>query len=308
MSFSADGKRLVYVEGMGTIHLMKAAFDPVKPAVAGEATAITEGAVLDYHASVSPDGGWIVFLRRTTGQEDLFVVRSDGTDCRRITSDEHKERGPRWAPTGDQIAFISDHGESYEIWSVRPDGSGLRQLTDAPGIRHAAPVWSPDGKRLAVSDFKNRVAYVVDLSLEPGDREPQQLPPINDEIPGVIVTAWSPDGSRLACSGCDAEGAQKGVFLYSLQSGEYRRIRELGAMPHWLSDNRRLIMWSDRSVFDEEAVGSSLVLLDPETGAETLLELPAQGWLFDFTLSNDDRWIYFSCGEAQADLWLIELE
>lgn len=81
-----------------------------------------------------------------------------------------------------------------DIWTVRPDGSRLRQVTT---IGHADnPRWSPDGSRLLfVRSFpqakrpKNEL-WVINSS----GAEPAQLLPATD----VVAADWSPDGSAIA--------------------------------------------------------------------------------------------------------------
>jgi Tol biopolymer transport system component len=51
------------------------------------------------------------------------------------------------APSG-RIVFVREVGQQAELFSIRPDGSGLTRLTHEPAY-DSAPVWSPDGRRIA---------------------------------------------------------------------------------------------------------------------------------------------------------------
>jgi Tol biopolymer transport system component len=96
---------------------------------------------------VGASGGRIAFTRNRSGREDIYTVRPDGTDLRRITRRGGTE--PSWSPDGSRLAFARNGG----IWVVDADGGQPRRV-----IRRAAnqPVWSPDGKRIAfVSAFTN---------------------------------------------------------------------------------------------------------------------------------------------------------
>jgi len=77
-------------------------------------------------------------------QEDLFIIRKDGTGLRQLTDDNYKDRTPRWSPDGRRIAFYSDRSGMWQAWTINPDGSGLQQITYSPTLV-TAPIWSPDG-------------------------------------------------------------------------------------------------------------------------------------------------------------------
>jgi Tol biopolymer transport system component len=54
---------------------------------------------------------------------------------------------PVWSPRGDLIAFIRRAGADFQVFTIRPDGTGLKQLTSTHG-NDAHLAWSPDGERL----------------------------------------------------------------------------------------------------------------------------------------------------------------
>jgi WD40 repeat protein len=96
----------------------------------------------------------------TSPQEDLLVARTDGSQYRRLTDDGFRDRGPVWSPDGQHIAFYSDRSGTYEVWTIRPDGSGLQRITSFE--RANFPVWSPDGRRLAISIFGASGWHIID--------------------------------------------------------------------------------------------------------------------------------------------------
>ena len=71
-------------------------------------------------------------------------------------------------PQGDEavFAFASDDGD---IYTVRADGTDLRQLTDGPGVA-SYPVWSPDGTRIAYHDWHDGADSLVVMDAGGGDR------------------------------------------------------------------------------------------------------------------------------------------
>ncbi len=103
---------------------------------------------------VSPDSDWIVFVVRKTdleankGRSDLWLVRTDGTGLRRLTSHPEADSDPRWAPESESVWFISGRSGSSQVWSIRIDGGEARQVTDEP-LDVGNLVVSPDGKHIA---------------------------------------------------------------------------------------------------------------------------------------------------------------
>ncbi|MCK5172499.1 MAG: PD40 domain-containing protein, partial [Planctomycetes bacterium] len=89
-------------------------------------------------AQVSPDGGLIVFVLRKTdleenkGRTDLWLVGTDGSDLRRLTSHPEGDSNPRWSPDGRYVYFVSSRSDSSQVWRIRVDGGEAEQVTDEP--------------------------------------------------------------------------------------------------------------------------------------------------------------------------------
>ena len=142
------------------------------------------------------------------------TANPDGSSLHVIRNQVYVEY-PAGSPDGTQIAFMSQepdaHGSdpNYDIFVMNADGSGLRQLTDAPG-EDGFPSWSPDGAMIAYSttrdDCSNSTAadcrttadvgpyqtiYVMNTDGSNQHRLSLQL--------GQFVD-WSPDGRYLVLS------------------------------------------------------------------------------------------------------------
>ena len=115
--------------------------------------------------AVSPDGRWIVFTRRKTdldadkGRTDLWIMRSDGTGMRPLTTNPASDGSPQWLAGADgqtsTVAFLSSRDGATakgttQVWAIDVDGGEARRLTDLPVDVDTLRV-SQDGKLLAVS-------------------------------------------------------------------------------------------------------------------------------------------------------------
>ena len=293
LSLSKDGK-LVYATNESRSNLVRLSFDPERGAVSGEPQPVTQGARTVRSAVASPDGRWVAF-DTASPQEDLFIVRPDGTGQSQLTNDAARDRIPRWSADGSRILFYSDRGGEYGAWTIRADGSDLKAIPHGPGPLYS-PLWSPDGRWLAGS-LGNGSAALVDLTL-PVERRLKLLPP-----PGrgqvFSPTSWSADGGRLAGTVDAAEQTERssrlGIALYTLASGTYEKLTESGETPRWLAHGRGLIYLDAGRIF----------LLDLATGKPRPLLASSSGSAFtSVNVSPDDRTLFAVRASDEGDVWL----
>jgi len=105
----------------------------------------------------SPDGRQIAFRRQLRKRSAIFVVSANGGRARRVVAPAGGVADKiDWSPDSLRIVFSAPvfgqaEQPSSNVFTIRPDGSGLRQLTHARGgkVNNGADAWSPDGKRIA---------------------------------------------------------------------------------------------------------------------------------------------------------------
>lgn len=161
--------------------------------------------------AVSPDAALVALSNGDGGEfspRNIYVMKVDGTQRRRITTVPEvdfrlrslQEDGPAWAPGGTHIVFASNrccdgHStmERYGLYVVRPDGSGLRALTNVVAS-DMYPAWSPDATRIAFirseSAFRSEI-WMMDVD----GSDPRPVVRNNRQN---IAVAWSPDARHLA--------------------------------------------------------------------------------------------------------------
>ena len=218
--FSRDGARMVLGATDRSFGLTLYDFDPTSTGLGAIRTTI-RSASLGW-CDPSNDGAWLACTSRT-GHEDIVLMRSDGSETRRLTDDSLKDRMPRWSPDNRTLAFMSLRTGRWELWAIGADGSGLRQLTDL-GATPAWATWSPDGRRIAAS---TRIAppgvWFIDMS-----RASTGETSVFVQTNKVSVDSWSSDGTWLAGAETNAAGNPGAPLLWDVHA---QRVVKRFALP-----------------------------------------------------------------------------
>ena len=109
----------------------------------------------DIPADYAPDGSRLLFLRENPqlshgGRLALFEIGLDGMGITQLTRWSLNAGSGRWSPDGSRIVFAVGAGRSKgSIWTIRPDGTGLRKLFQDPRGGFAfQPTWAPSGDHI----------------------------------------------------------------------------------------------------------------------------------------------------------------
>jgi Tol biopolymer transport system component len=87
----------------------------------------------------------IVFVSSKNGNEDIFIMETDGSGLKQLTQSTSKDAYPSPSPDGKKIAYTADIGGYWQIMVMDWDGENKVQLTDDP-VRSGYPTWSFDGR------------------------------------------------------------------------------------------------------------------------------------------------------------------
>jgi serine/threonine protein kinase len=300
MSFSRDGKSLVYVRYESMANIQSMPFDASSGKVSGEPAWVTRGFTGVSHPQLSPDGERYVARWPRLTQEDIAIFNKDGSNWRALTDDKFQDRRPRWFPDGQRVAFSSDRSGINQIWSINADGTGLRQLTFADGNGASTPVLSPDGKGLAYLQIKDKgaSAFVINPAKSWQEQSPKQLPPVPAPSGYFIPNDWSSDGGKLIGTFVDEDRNETGVGVYSFSSDSYERLSEIGGYPTWLKNSSKFIFIHKTTIYLAEAAGKK---------ARPIFA-PSLHGLQTPSLSADNRTIFYRFLQVEADVWLLSLE
>ena len=197
----------------------------------GQMTRLTTARGYDAEGRYSPDGQWIAFssmrdaYNRTLPAEEqtqlerdpsyfaeIYIMRADGSEQRRLTSVPGYDGGPFFTHDGSRIVWrrFDESGLVADIYTMKPDGSDVRRLTDF-GAMSWAPYEHPSGAYFIFASnklgFENFELFMVDAA---GAKEPVRVT-YSDGFDGLPVP--SPDGRMLAWTSSRAGGSAGQIFL-----------------------------------------------------------------------------------------------
>jgi dipeptidyl aminopeptidase/acylaminoacyl peptidase len=149
--WSPDGSRMAVVNGasgFGQIGVLDVATGMVTP--------VTYEPREHSAPAWSPDGAHLVFVRADEGgmSNDVVVTPADGSGSPRVvTRGKGWRSSPSFSPDGSRIAFLeSTSVRTTDLWSVGPDGDGLRQITNSMGRIDSASLREAQEIAYAASD------------------------------------------------------------------------------------------------------------------------------------------------------------
>lgn len=162
---------------------------------------------LDYNASFSRDGAWIVFTSERAGSADIYRVHPDGSGLERLTEDPAFDDQAALSPDGASLAFVSSRTGQADIWLLEVATGTVRNLSNHAG-GDFRPSWSADGQWLAFSSDRDSIKPRPSVSLGTFvtlhsteiyviRRDGSGLRRITQATAFSGSPAWSPDGSRL---------------------------------------------------------------------------------------------------------------
>ncbi|HET8652169.1 MAG TPA: hypothetical protein VFM13_06325 [Gaiellaceae bacterium] len=189
--------------------------------------------------SASQTRGQIAFTRADGG---IYAMRADGRGKHLLwRSGEVIPWEIAWSPNGRKLAVIAPGRRvtGSGLWVVNADGSGAVRLAGGmQAIRR--PTWSPDGRRIAFTDFAadRRGIWVINAT----GGELRRL--VDSPLPWVMDVDWSPVGNRITFA-AGHSGWQAHVYVMNTDGSNLRDVtpgRSFDAYePDWSPDGRRIL-------------------------------------------------------------------
>ncbi|MBS1880332.1 MAG: PD40 domain-containing protein [Actinobacteria bacterium] len=192
-AFSPDGTEIAFVRE-GDLY-------SVRPDGSGQRH-LTSGSAIDSRPVVSANGRYVVFERRATeaAPADLWTVAISGGGLHQLTTGGGDDREAAVSPDGKAVVFVrslpgGESGEEDDLFSVRPNGTGLTRLTSTATIDEFAPRYFAGGILFSRGDDSATPAAYADIYTM--KRSGSRVMPQVKGVGSAYVEDVSPDGHTL---------------------------------------------------------------------------------------------------------------
>jgi len=239
----------------------------------------------------------IAFTTRGTGNQEVCVIRPDGSDFANLTMHILDDVSPAWSPDGSRLTFASARNGDMAVFTMNGDGSEVTQIT-FDTASDSQPDWSPDGSRIAFCGFRdgNRDVYVVNV-------DGSNLIRLTTDAGDDGLPAWSPDGSSIAFY--SERDGQRDIYIMDSDGSNPFRLTyhsEEDIQPAWHPSGQVLAFESTRYIHRDiyliNTDGSNLTRLTSHLAADR-----NPHW------SPDGRKIVFISDRNQdRDLWIMNAD
>jgi TolB protein len=225
-SWSPDGSKIAFTRATNRADANSYDIYIANADGTGEAIQITDQPGAEGSYGWSPDGTKLLYVSSADtpafpnpgGDLEIYAMNPDGSGVSRLTDNTTSDSSPDWSPDGKKIVFDSNRDGKRAIYKMNADGSGQAKVEYqlpcvedpdpefGPGcVGHSAPVWSPDGTKIAflVNIYSSGYSWSVIHTMNPDGTGVSQVP--SSSFTGGTFD-WAPTPTNIP-SDSDGDGA-----------------------------------------------------------------------------------------------------
>jgi eukaryotic-like serine/threonine-protein kinase len=221
-------------------------------------------------------GMLLLNLIQTSGRYEIWTMKPDGSEQRKLIEEQKKIDSPQWSPTGDTIYYLRSKGETTDLVKLSISSQSTESSVLISGLEIGDNfTLSADGSQLAYTRkqiFSN--LWLAELSAPVATSKVKEKPltwgTMSNDEPSI-----SPDGHWVAFSG--GSGAKTNIYKMAVDGGQPVQLTffdaAMSSSPAWSLGGRRIAFICDQGgtpkVWVVDADGGTASPLDKTNASAT---------------------------------------
>ena len=197
-----------------------------------------------------PRRGQIVFQSNRDGDHEIYIMEQDGSNQRKLTSNESADNYPVVSPDGRMILFQSERDGNEEVYVMNLDGTDQQRLTNSASADRL-PTWSPDGTQIAFVSERSGNHNLHIMDADGGSERQLTFDNLRKGHP-----SWSVN-NQIAFNAGDIAGSSWEIYVVDIDGGNRRQLTNNTVSdwaPEWSPDGKQILYNSSISKADEAAL------------------------------------------------------
>ena len=272
---------------------------------AGSPAPFISSTFFNHTPAFSPDGQKIAFASYRSGNAEIWVCDSDGSNAFQLTAFAGQEcSSPRWSPDSREVVFKATQQGQSEVFVINAEGGKARRLTSHPA-NDEGPSWSLDGKWIYFSSNRTGKDQVWKMPVKGGEA-------VQVTKDGGWIPFESPDGHLYFLKGGVLDLVSS-LWRISSDGVETRVLDSVYAMNYSVVKDGVYFVLAPRAAFPIWAHPSdrpgqfAIHFFSFSSGKTSQLASIAKSVAYGFSVSPDERWILYPQIDHQgSDLMLVK--
>ncbi len=241
--------------------------------------------------------GRIAYFTQTGENPELWIMKGDGSETKRLTRANGPEGGLAVSPDDKYLFFASSRSGTPHIWRINADGSSPKQITSGDFADYS-PSCSPDGQWVLFQSWRSGKSCLWKAPIDGGEAIQLTDKPSSRGF-------YSPDGKFIATAYL-IENQKWKLAIISSEGGEPVKLFDgpagfnLFSQLSWMNDGRSIIVKAQQNGVD------NLWSQPVDGGQPKQLTNFTSDFIFSYSLSRDGKRLAMSRGKTSLDIVLIK--